>query len=206
MIEAVRAPREPDPRAEIIEVPVIQTLSRYHFPVRDSTGSEYIVADLIVRVRQRREIFPAQPEIQRQIVPDLPVVLNEQRVDAGAERARAVRQAAGPWINRNRLELRRIVGPVQKRAELKKGPRPALFVVIVLVFLQISAKPQRVISPNLRHRVAKVVSVLRENSRRVPSLRRSRVNAAPELQPRRSRTRCKKGIPKLVFEEEATWL
>src|SRR5580704_14689051 len=160
-----------------MEISVVQFLPRNDSPVCNSIGSQYVIADLIVRFRQRRKIFPPQSEIQRQIVPDLPVVLKEQRINARAEPTRSIRQSAGIRVHSNGLKLRRIIGQVQQRAKLVQRPRSTLFVVIVLVLLKISTKPQRMPSPYLRHRIPQVVSILRKYSRRVPALRRTQIQA-----------------------------
>src|SRR5690349_5672406 len=98
---------------------------------------------------ERREIFPAQSEIQCEIRFYFEIVLNEKRVDIRANVFRCRRGQAIPWIEVTALRVRGVVGKIPQVSKTILRPRRPGFRVVVLLPIEVGAKLKRM-SADLR--------------------------------------------------------
>src|SRR4029077_2154075 len=128
----------------------------------------------------RSKVFPAQAEIDGEIWPELPVVLNEQTKIGGPEIERlGCGSAARERIDSNRFENRRSVGEIPRPLENVVRPGVDVQVAIVLVAIAINTELQRMGAVNLRDHVAERKGVLAKDARGRVALWSAKANPLP---------------------------
>ena len=147
------------------------------------------VADAALRFRDRRKIFPAQPERQGEVRPHLPLVLRIERVGVGAEVALRVGRRAGPGLalicSKTGVSLARLNSPWNEYS----GRAPPTRLLLSCSHRSFGAELQRVIAGDFAQAVAQLELVLREFAGRGLALRRAEADAVGngqsfDLQPR----------------------
>src|SRR5262249_7654312 len=98
--ERARTPGEPGLRPEILFTRSGETASLADFQSGEGgrASTENRGAEQVVLCSQWRVVLPADSQIQRQIRPDLPIVLHEQGGDGVMENLGIVRRPAGYGI------------------------------------------------------------------------------------------------------------
>src|SRR6185312_17419409 len=143
-----------------------------HRTIHNALRSENVIAECVVKFRDRREVFPAQAQVHSEGWFHLPIVLREQSI---------VRRAVITNRNRRRssgriyldlfIEAARIVGKVQQSAELVVRTRGSRLIIVVLLAPRLHAELPRMAASYPAKCVRQAVSVLGGSLRRCTRLR-----------------------------------
>src|SRR5260370_11360188 len=127
--------------------------------------ADYGIADQSVQLTQRRIIFPAKTEVDREVRLHLPIILNIERHDIEPQIFAIIRRLPRQWIEVAGLLIGRVIGIVPQIAEAVAGPRRSSVIVKKFRPGEVSAEFERVAAAYLGKCVAHVPGPLIEYAR-----------------------------------------